>query len=373
MQYINQTMRRGLNMRDIWPDNDMTAVVLHAPNDLRVEKVPMPQAAAGQLLLQVHACGICGSDLRYLAGENPWAKHTLGFEPANPPDMILGHEVAGTVIENGRTRRVGVLSFRTCGHCHYCRTGRANLCPETAHLGHGAGWEGQNAGGMAEYCPVWTEHLFDLPDWLSFEEATFLDGLGVAVHAVRCAGTISGQPVLVQGAGPIGLSIAQVAMAWGAEPVAITDIYDAALECARKLKLGPCLNVAGADDREVGADLARASGETGFVAVFDTTGSLEAQAQGLAALDRGGTMIAMAGIADGLTLTQASLAGERRLMTASNNFPDDFATGLELLVTGQVQVKPMITHIYSLQDAVQAFGTASNKQKTDAIKVVLIP
>ena len=84
-------------------------------------------------------------------------------------------------------------------------------------------------------------------------------------------------------------------------------------------------------------------------------------------------MIAMAGIADGLTLTQASLAGERRLMTASNNFPDDFATGLELLVTGQVQVKPMITHIYSLQDAVQAFGTASNKQKTDAIKVVLIP
>lgn len=360
-------------MTDSVPVETMKAVVLRGPHDLQVREIRVPSPGAGEVLLRVGACGICGSDLRYFHGENPWAKHTLGYEPPNPPDMVLGHEVAGTVTDIHGQRRVGVLSFRTCGQCRYCLTGRANLCPDTAHLGHGAGWEGQNSGGMAEYCPVWADHVFDLPDSVSLEEATFLDGLGVAVHAVKRAGIVPDQPVLVQGAGPIGLSIAQVAVAQGARPVVVTDIYDVALRCAGELGLGPCLNVADADNETVTAELGTAGGECGFLAVFDTTGSLDAQAQALAVLDRGGTLVAMAGVAEGLALAQGSLAGERRLMTASNNFPEDFATGLELLASGQVRVKPMITHVYSFSDAQEAFATALAKHETGAIKVVLVP
>ncbi len=360
-------------MTDIGAAQTMIAVVLHAPNDLKVEQVPVPQVRAGEVLLKVGACGICGSDLRYLVGENPWAKHTLGYEHPNPPDMILGHEIGGTVVTDEIERRVGVLSFRTCGECRYCRTGRPNLCPNTQHLGHGAGWEGQNPGGMAQYCPVWEDYLFDLPDEIGLDEATFLDGLGVAVHAVARADIVPSSAVLVLGAGPIGLSIAQVAVAQGARRVVVTDVYETPLECARELGLGPCLNVAGADVEAVVVELRKAGGEEGFSAVFDTTGQAAVQQQALDVLDRGGTLVAVAGVAEGLVLDQSSLAGERRLMTCSNNLVKDFEIGLKLLVSGEVRVKPMITHTYSLRDAEQAFATASNKHETGAMKVVLVP
>ncbi len=351
----------------------MTAVVLHAPNDLKVEQVPMPQVRPAEVLLKMGACGICGSDLRYMLGENPWAKHTLGHQEPNPPDMVLGHEIAGSVMVGGNTRRVAAMAFRTCGACVYCRTGRSNLCPNTQHLGHGAGWDGQNPGGMAEFCPVWENRLFDLPDCVGLDEATLCDGLGVAVHAANQISIVPSEPVLVLGGGPIGLSIAQVVAARGANPVVITDVYDAPLECGVELGLGPCLNVASAADAEVVAELRRAAGGNGFIAAFDTTGQLAVQQQALAVLDRGGMLVAMAGVADRLTLTESSLAGERRLTTCSNNFVKDFETGLRLLVSGQVRVKPMITHTFALQDACAAFTTAINKHETNAIKVILEP
>ena len=170
--------------------SEMLAAVLKGPGNLSVERVPIPVPVADEVLCEVVACGICGSDLRYLAGENPWAKHTLGVETPNPPDMILGHEVAGVVETGGRRVRAGLLAFRACGRCPECRRGAVHLCRNTAHLGHGAGWEdrGLNPGGMAEFMPVWRDNVYPLPDHLSFDQATFLDGLGVAVHAVNRAG-----------------------------------------------------------------------------------------------------------------------------------------------------------------------------------------
>ncbi len=351
----------------------MCAVVLHGPNDLEVRRIPVPEPLPGEVLLRVGACGICGSDLRYLLGENPWAKHTLGHQEPNPPDMILGHEIGGSVSVGGRTRRVAAMAFRTCGACMYCRSGRSNLCPNTQHLGHSAGWEGQNPGGMADFCRAWENCLFDLPDHVGLDEATFCDGLGVAVHAVNQTAVMPSSAVLVLGGGPIGLSIAQVAAARGADPVIITDVYDAPLQCAEELGLGPRLNVAGIADTEVAGELKRAAGSNGLIAAFDTTGQLSAQEQALGALDRGGMLVAMAGVADGLTLTESSLAGERRLTTCSNNFVEDFETGLRLLASGQVQVKPMITHSFALEDACEAFATALNKHETGAIKVIIEP
>lgn len=356
-------------MKDL-PES-MQAVVLHGPEDLAVEEVPVPPPSSGQVLTRVRACGICGSDLRYFAGENPWAKHTLGHESPNPPDMILGHEIGATPVEDP-SRRVGLMAFKTCGKCHYCRTGRSNLCPNTAHLGHGAGWEGQNPGGMAEYCPVWDTHLFDLPDHISLQEATFLDGLGVAVHAVNQTNIFPGSSVAVLGGGPIGLSIAQVARSRGAN-VTVTDVYSTPLECAQQLGLGPCLDVSEMDGSEAVEALAEAGGEDGYIAVFDTTGRMETLYQGLECLDRGGTLVAMAGVAEGLCLDESSLAGERRLVTCSNNFVADYQEGLDLLAGGAVQVEPMITHRFPLVDAQKAFQTARNKHETGALKVLLMP
>ncbi|MGM0493523.1 MAG: zinc-dependent alcohol dehydrogenase [Armatimonadota bacterium] len=354
---------------------EMLAAVLEAPGRLRVREVPAATAEPGEVLCEVAACGICGSDLRYLAGENPWAKHTLGYEMPNPPDMILGHEVSGVVRLDGDDVRAGLLAFRTCGECRQCRRGESQLCRRTEHLGHGAGWEGRefNPGGMAECMPVWRENVYELPESISFDQATFLDGLGVAIHAVRRASVGEGDRVAVLGAGPIGLLIAQAARVWGAECVAATDVYDAALDCALELGLGASIDGRNAEPSDVMTELSGACGGDGLSVIFDSTGALEVQQAAIDALAPGGLMMLMAGAAEGLGLGPASLAGERTITTSSNNLPEDFARGLELLASGQIVVDPMITHRFPLTDAVEAFEVAQNKQETGAIKVIIHP
>ncbi|MBD3293674.1 MAG: alcohol dehydrogenase catalytic domain-containing protein [Armatimonadia bacterium] len=353
---------------------EMLAAVLEAPRQLTVRSIPVPEPAPGEAICEVAACGICGSDLRYLEGENPWAKHTLGYEKPNPPDMILGHEVAGFVEVGGERVRAGVLAFRTCGECPECLRGESQLCTHTEHLGHGAGWEDRefNPGGMAEYMPVWRENLHELPESVSFDEATFLDGLGVAIHAVRRGGVRSGDRVAVLGAGPIGMLIAQAARVWGAEEVVTTDVYDAALECALELGVDAAVDGRGVRAEEVADELAGAAGGALNV-IFDSTGDLGVQQAALSRLAAGGMLMLMAGSADGLRLDPASLAGERTVTTSSNNLPEDFARGLELLASGEIVVQPMVTHSFPLSEAVDAFDVAANKHQTGAIKVIIHP
>lgn len=351
----------------------MLAVVLRGQGLLSVERVPLPVPAPGEVLCEVHACGICGSDLRYLAGENPWALHTLGYAKPNPPAMILGHEVAGVVELNGRRVRAGLLAFRPCGECAECRRGTPQLCPHTAHLGHGAGWEGRelNPGGMAEFMPVWRDSVHELPEHVGFEHATFLDGLGVAVHAVDRADLRRGDRVVVLGAGPIGLSIMQVALARGAQAAAVTDVYDAALECARELGAEVTFDGRELDAEGLAREIRAWSAGRGVEVIFDSTGDLALQQEALSSLAPGGTLMLMAGAAAGLRLDAGRLAGERRVTTSSNNLPADFGRGLALLAEGAVRVEPMITHRFALSDAVRAFEVAANKHETGAIKVII--
>ncbi|MGC9318887.1 MAG: zinc-dependent alcohol dehydrogenase [Armatimonadota bacterium] len=353
----------------------MLAAVLRGPDDLVVERIPVPQLRPDEVLCEVHACGICGSDLRYLAGENPWAKHTLGVERPNPPEMVLGHEVAGVVEVSGRRMRAGILAFRTCGRCPQCRRGRSQLCRYTAHLGHGAGWEDRrfNPGGMAELMPIWRENVYELPERITFDQATFLDGLGVAVHAVSRAGVRAGDRVVVLGAGPIGLLIMQVALAEGACRAAATDVYDGALQCAGKLGAEVVFDGREVEPERLAAEVLQWSGERGVDAAFDSTGNRELQQAGLSMLAPGGTLMLMAGAAEGLALDAPAMAGERTVTTSSNNLREDFERGLKLLSSGDVIVEPMITHRFDLAEAPRAFEVAADKHHTGAVKVIIHP
>ncbi len=355
--------------------SDMSAVVLRGPGELAVERIPVPEPQSGEVLCEVAACGICGSDLRYLAGENPWAKHTLGEDRPNPPVMVLGHEVSGVVEPDGRRLRAGMLAFSVCGECPECRRGTSQLCRNTAHLGHGAGWRGRpfNPGGMAEFMPIWRENVYELPDHISFEQATFLDGLGVAVHAVNRSGVREGDRVAVLGAGPIGLLIMQVALAAGAEAAAATDVYDAALECVRALGAELVLDGRDEDAGALAAEVLAWSAGRGVHAVFDSTGDRALQEAGLRMLAPGGSLMLMAGAAEGLRIDPAALAGERTVTTSSNNLRSEFERGLDLLASGTVRVEPMITHVFSLTDAARAFEVAAGKHRTGAIKVLIRP
>jgi len=356
----------------------MKAVVLEAPYKLTLKRVKIPKPEKGWVLIKVGACGICGSDVRYYMGENPWALHTLGEEEPMPPNTILGHEVAGEIVEVGdvdnRDRigeRVGIIAFNTCGKCWYCRHGLHNLCEETLHIGHDGRWKGWEyiPGGYAEYMPVWDDKAHPIPDNISYEEATQLDGLAVAVHANNRAQTHPGDTVLVLGMGAIGLMAMQVAKAFGAVKTIAVDIRDYPLEIAEKLGADITINAS----KEDFVKKVLEETKIGATVVFDTVGNADTFLKGLKALARAGRYVLLAVTREKVTIPLTALAGERIITTSSNNLFPEYTTAVELLASGKVKVKPFITHVFKLDDIEEAFKVAVNKEEYNAIKVVLKP
>ena len=357
----------------------MKALVLKTIETLAVMDVPMPRLEAGMVLVKVSKCGICGSDVRYFHGENPWAKQTLQQEIPNPPNIILGHELTGTVVDVHDDadryligRRVGINTFVTCGRCHFCRTGQENLCRQTKHLGHGQGW-GQMEfypGGMAEYCPAFASQVYELSDEVTDEQATFLDVIITAVHAAEVAGVRILDAVAVQGGGPIGLLIAQMAKIHGARVVLISDLAETNLAVAKATGADHVLNVAG--DRARLLDLVmEVTGGLAADRVFDTVGSRENIVEALRMLANNGVVVLMATKDKELTIPSLLLSGQRTVKTSSNALFRDFPKAMQLLQSGLVKVDPLVTHRFPLSQALEAFAVACNKERHQAIKIVL--
>jgi 2-desacetyl-2-hydroxyethyl bacteriochlorophyllide A dehydrogenase len=356
----------------------MLAAVLERPGQLALLRVPVPPLADGEVLLRVEACGICGSDLRYFEGDNPWARQTLGFAKPNPPNMILGHEVAGTIVRAGgvagETRvgeRVVLLAYRACGACFYCRRGLHHLCEHVSHHGHAGGWRRlpHNPGGMAEFCPVAVAHALPLPETIPFDEATLLDGLAVAIHAVDLAGLRTGDAVAVVGSGPIGLCVGQVAAAAGASQVLAADIADGPLAVAHELGLAAVDGRGGAALRTV----LEATDTVGVAAAFDTVGTADTRRQAMAMLHRGGRLVCLAGKDEPLGFEYAALCGERAVVTAANSPYPDLTRAIELAQRGRVRLGPLVTHRFPLDEVERAFQAAQDRDRTGALKVVLQP
>jgi len=357
----------------------MKAAVLEAPQKLVLKNVPVPQPRPDEVLIRVRACGICGSDVRYYLGENPWALHTLGKEEAMPPNTILGHEVAGEIVDIGspafRDRigdRVGVIAFKSCGKCYYCRRGLHNLCMDMLHVGHDGRWRGVEyiPGGYAEYMPLWEDKAHPIPRHISYEEATQLDGLAVAVHAVNRANIASGEHVAVIGSGAIGLMVMQVARAMGATYVVAIDVRETPLDVAIKLGADSALN---AKKSDIVKEILKETGHEGVNIVFDTVGTESTVVQGLKMLVRGGRLILVALSRRTITLDFTVLSGERLITSSANNLYHEYTTAVELLSSGRVRVKPFITHVFSLDEIQEAFKVALNKEDYDAIKVIIKP
>jgi L-iditol 2-dehydrogenase len=353
----------------------MKAVILKKPRQLELRDIPRPRLTEEEhVLIQVQACGICGSDLRYWAGENPWALHTLGRHVDNPPDMVLGHELSGTVVEVNASRyehllgqRVGVQAFRVCGGCRLCRTGRENLCKSTIHIGHAQGWEEMPyyPGGYAEYCLAWADLLHPMADHVSFEQEAMRDILGVAVHATGRAGIYPGSTVLCIGGGPVGLCIAQVAQTKGAARVLISDPSPLARSIAGGYEGLTCLDPAA---QPLQAALEPAS----CAAIFDSVGSVETAQNALPLLEEAGTYVNLAVHDVPLHLNASSLGSERTITTSSNAYYRDEREAHELIRSGAVDVQSMITHRFPLEGYAKAFDLL-HRVPREAYKVVFVP
>lgn len=357
----------------------MKALVLKSPENLAVMDVRKPEPRPGFVIVKVSRCGVCGSDIRYFHGENPWAKQTLQKEIPNPPNIILGHELMGTVVEVHADadrhligKRVGVNSFVTCGRCHFCRNGLENLCRGTTHLGHGQGWGNMDfyPGGMAEYCPVWANQVYELTDRVTDDQAPFLDPIIASLHAVDVAAPKLLDAVAIQGAGPIGLLIAQLVKLQGASMVAISDITEKNLAVAKTVGADRVANVADAQQSLLDVVL-EATGGRGVEKVFNTVGSCESIRESLQMLAPTGTVILMATKDKEFTIPSLLLSGERAIRTSSNAMLTDYSRALALLENGLLNVDALITHRFPLSKAIEAFAVACNKDQSQAIKIII--
>lgn len=356
----------------------MKAAVLKGPRQLIYQDVPKPIIKPGEVLVEVKACGICGSDLRYFEGESPWAEHTLGSKQVNPDNIILGHEFAGDVVEVANEehkhllgKKVGVLVYNTCGVCEFCRTGRENICPNTTHIGHGAGWKDVEyyPGGMANYCQVWATHVFPF-EKISYEEASTLDFFAVAMHAVKLAPDLLGEDVAIMGSGPVGLALAQIVRLFGANKVFCIDIYDKALEIAKSLGADYGINTNEQDAKEFIMEKTKGRG---VKAVFDSVGEVVSQRTAIEILGETGTLVNLVANPDEIPYKLLELSGERSIRCSSNNPFLDYPLVLELMESGKLNAKKLITHRYKLSELNKAFDVLFERQKNKAMKVILEP
>lgn len=357
----------------------MKAVILKSDCTLHLEDIPMPKPTYGEVIIKVMACGICGSDLRYLEGENPWAQQTLGYKVDNPDNIILGHEFSGVVTDVHDEcdrhligKRVAALVYKTCGVCEFCRTNRENLCRKTKHLGHGAGWEEMKyyPGGMAEYCQIWATHAYTFSDNISFEEASTLDFVSVALSAVKKAKSVFSEDCLIIGSGPVGLVIAQILKLMGARKVICVDIIDLSLAIAKQMGSDYVIN--SAREEMVEAVLNITEG-LGLKNVFDTVGSVKTQKEAIKTLGSKGMLINLVCNSNEVEYELKDLSGERSITSVSNSPYRDFRQSIRMLEAGLINVKPLITHVLDIEDYQKGFGILSQREKSGAVKVILRP
>ncbi|MFM2149517.1 MAG: hypothetical protein RLZZ187_1823 [Pseudomonadota bacterium] len=341
----------------------MTAVVIHAAHDLRVEAHAAPDPGPGEVRIRIGRGGICGSDLHYY--------HAGGFGTVRVREpMVLGHEAAGTVeaIGPGVTHvapgdDVAVNPSLPCGGCAQCLAGRPIHCTEMRFLGSAMRMPHvQGAFRRAFTCEA--ARAVKLPPGLSVERAAFAEPLSVCLHAAAQAGSLLGARVLVTGAGPIGVLCVAVARLAGAREIVATDLVAEPLGIARAM---------GADrthalQAEPEALAAYTAGKGHFDVAFEASGAGAALVGALAAIRPGGTVVQVGVGGEAAVPLSALVAREARLV-GTFRFHAEFAHAVEVLAAGRLDPTPMLTEVVPVAEAVRAFDLASDRRR--AMKVQL--
>jgi L-idonate 5-dehydrogenase len=341
----------------------MTAVVIHAAHDLRVEPHAAPDPGPGEVRIRIGRGSICGSDLHYY--------HAGGFGTVRVKQpMVLGHEAAGTVeaIGPGVTHvapgdDVAVNPSLPCGTCAQCLAGRPIHCTEMRFLGSAMRMPHvQGAFRSAFTCEA--ARAVKLPHGLSVERAAFAEPLSVCLHAASQAGPLLGARVLVTGAGPIGVLCVAVARIAGAREIVATDLVPEPLGIARAM---------GADrthalQAEPEALAAYAAGKGHFDVAFEASGAGAALVGALAAIRPGGTVVQVGVGGEAAVPLSALVAREARLV-GTFRFHAEFAHAVEVLAAGRLDPTPMLTAVVPAAEAVRAFDLASDRRR--AMKVQL--
>lgn len=344
-------------------EDNLTAI-LYSVNDLRLENRPIPKPNRNEVLLRMDKVGICGSDVHY------WVNGRIGDFIVKAP-MVLGHEAAGIVSQIGEGvshlkpgDRVAIEPGVPCRICDYCKIGRYNLCPDIIFCA-----TPPYDGNLARYYTHAADFCYKLPDHMSTEEGALLEPLSVAVHACRRAGVQVGHKILICGAGPIGLVNLLTAKAMGASSVLITDISASRLEVAKSLGADHTLLVGKEDAETLAAEIAAKLGSQADVAI-ECSGAESSIRLGIFGTKSGGVLVLVGLGAPEIKVPIVNAAVREVDIRGIFRYANCYPTALELVASGRVNVKPLITHRFKLEESVAAFETARTGAG-GAIKVMI--
>lgn len=331
---------------------------LHAKEGIWMTDVEEPTVGPNDIKIKIKKTAICGTDLHIYKWDD-WAQKTI------PVPMHVGHEFSGEVVEVGEAvdnlaigTRVSGEGHLVCGRCRNCRAGKRHLCPETEGVGV------NRPGAFAEYLVIPAENAFVLPDGISDDVASILDPLGNAVHTALSFDLV-GEDVLITGAGPIGIMAVAVAKRAGARHVVITDVNDYRLDLARKMGADAAVNITNEDIYDV---MKRLGINSGFDVGLEMSGNPSAFKQMFELLYHGG-QLALLGIPPADTQIDWDHVIFKGLFIKGIYGREMYETWYKMssLITSGLDMSPVITHRFAVDDYQEAFETALSGQSGKVI------
>ncbi len=344
----------------------MKALLLSEYNKLDItDEMPRPVPGPGEVLVRIAACGICGSDVHGYDGSSG----------RRIPPLVMGHEAAGTVAGTGdgvrqfnAGDRVTFDSTVYCGECEPCQVGDVNLCDNRQVVGVSCG-DYRRHGAFAEYVVVPERIVYRLPDELGFTEAAMLEAISVALHAVRVAELKGGETAFVIGAGMIGLLTLQAAHALGCSRVFVADLDATRLRLAREMGADETIDVSGA---AMLAEVLRLSSGKGVDVVFEAVGREQTVTAAIDSVRKGGTVVLIGNITPEVKLPLQKVVSRQIRLQGTAASSGEYPEAIELMRTGAIRVKPLITAVVPLEEGPQWFERLHSGEP-NLMKVVLTP
>lgn len=345
----------------------MRAAVLYGPNDLRPAEVKTPRIASDEVLVRVRACAICGTDLRIIDGTKSRGVHF---------PSIIGHEIAGEIAELGSDvkglavgERVAIAPVVPCLSCYYCKRARENTCLNREAIGY------EYDGGFAEYVRIPAKamaagNVYPIPAHLSFEEAALAEPLACCLNGNEISRIGLGDTVLLVGAGPIGLMHLQLARAAGASQVIVSELLPHRREAALRFGAGLVVDPSETDLSE----FVRAHTDgLGVDQVMMAIGASRVVNQAISLARKGGTINLFAGFpGKGETSIESNLIhyNEAIVTGTSSSARRHYAKALNLIASGVVKVKDLVTKEFPIEDVQEAVAAT---RRGEGFKTIVTP
>lgn len=351
------------------PKNENLCALVYGPNDLRLEPRPIPEPAFNEVVVEVDSCGICGTDIHFLKDGGFGAQRLI-------KPIVLGHESAGVVRKVGSQvthlkvgDRVAIEPAAGCRTCDLCKVGKYNICLDGKHC-----TTQKHDGNCSNYYAQYADCCFKMPDHVTMEEGALLEPLAVAVYAGRRAQIGLGNKVVIFGAGPIGLVCLIAAKAMGATRTVILDLEHAKhrLEVAKKLGVTGVIGIKKEDTEEelvkkihdiLGGPADR---------VLECSGSQSGMRIAIKATRNAGR-ICLVGLGNNdVQLPMVDAISREIDITTCMRYNHDYPAALEIVASGYVDVKPLVSHHFDLSDVNEAFRVASQGEGVK-IMIHLVP